>query len=506
MTTAYPGALDNLSNPAGNVATNSGTRTHSQQHGDLNDAVEAIEGELGINPSAAYATVDARIAAVEAAVGTDQEVVRDTIATALVAGANVTITPDDPSNTITISATSSSTTAKIVKPTIGLVTGGQNQATFEAREATYGGPCGANVTYIGYTNGIGMPDLRSGAAVSGSYPTTQVGYYNGLFAWQFDQRADVDVVISIRPDPKLNWSGGTQDSAIDAFCAQIRPGRKVIINLWMEIDGYVQGRSSGWGSATGTVAQQSARIVEWQNMVIRIGNRIHSYGNSDIKVAINLQSYAWNPTNTGNASDKGAGQYMTQFTYWTAPMAAAVDIISTNLYNGAGSLALNTRAKMWDPSVVMVPFDAFRNAAGKPGAIWEWGSWEASSAATVGGGATGNEPATKAAWFTASYNYMIGSQQNGGYLYACAWDYQTYTSGTTAEMDINRIDSSTAATAAFAALRDDSETPAALNDDKWLHAQKDLPLQPQALLPLMWVRLLLFVERERLVHLWWQLS
>lgn len=65
MTTVYPGAIDTLSNPsAGNNTTNP---PHISQHADVNDAVEAIETELGINPAGAEATVAARLTAVEAA-------------------------------------------------------------------------------------------------------------------------------------------------------------------------------------------------------------------------------------------------------------------------------------------------------------------------------------------------------------------------------------------------------------------------------------------------------
>lgn len=51
--------------------------------------------------------------------GTDPEVVRDTMATALVAGSNVTITPNDGANTITIAATDTNTTdPEVVRDTI----------------------------------------------------------------------------------------------------------------------------------------------------------------------------------------------------------------------------------------------------------------------------------------------------------------------------------------------------------------------------------------------------
>lgn len=49
MSTLFPTAFDNFTNPSGSDATNATVRTHSQQHGDLNDAVEAIQLRLGID-------------------------------------------------------------------------------------------------------------------------------------------------------------------------------------------------------------------------------------------------------------------------------------------------------------------------------------------------------------------------------------------------------------------------------------------------------------------------
>jgi hypothetical protein len=51
VTTNFPAALDNFTNPAGNQSQNV-SRTHSQQHGDLNDAVEAVQAAIGITGSA----------------------------------------------------------------------------------------------------------------------------------------------------------------------------------------------------------------------------------------------------------------------------------------------------------------------------------------------------------------------------------------------------------------------------------------------------------------------
>ena len=61
MASAYPGGLDSFTNPVSTDLTNSVTVPHATQHSDLNDAVEAIQSELGIDPAGASATVVARL-------------------------------------------------------------------------------------------------------------------------------------------------------------------------------------------------------------------------------------------------------------------------------------------------------------------------------------------------------------------------------------------------------------------------------------------------------------
>lgn len=63
MPSAYPGALDTLTNP-----TSSDTLAsvpHADQHADANNAITAIQETLGVNPQGSAATVAARIAALE---------------------------------------------------------------------------------------------------------------------------------------------------------------------------------------------------------------------------------------------------------------------------------------------------------------------------------------------------------------------------------------------------------------------------------------------------------
>lgn len=65
MASNYPGALDNLTNPA--PTDTQATVSHAAQHANANDAIEAIQAELGVDPAGTAATVAARIAAVEQA-------------------------------------------------------------------------------------------------------------------------------------------------------------------------------------------------------------------------------------------------------------------------------------------------------------------------------------------------------------------------------------------------------------------------------------------------------
>jgi len=60
MATSYPGALDSLTNPTATDTLDSATVPHAAQHANANDAIEAIEATLGINPQGSSATVKAR--------------------------------------------------------------------------------------------------------------------------------------------------------------------------------------------------------------------------------------------------------------------------------------------------------------------------------------------------------------------------------------------------------------------------------------------------------------
>jgi len=71
MATAYPGGLDTFTAVAGGQqgTPSADGRVHSARHNDVEDAVEAVQAELGLNPSGASATVVARLDALAAGSG-----------------------------------------------------------------------------------------------------------------------------------------------------------------------------------------------------------------------------------------------------------------------------------------------------------------------------------------------------------------------------------------------------------------------------------------------------
>lgn len=76
MASSYPGALDALTNPTGSDSM--ATVSHAGQHTAANDAIEAMQAELGTNPRGASATVKARLDGLVAgpASATDNALVR----------------------------------------------------------------------------------------------------------------------------------------------------------------------------------------------------------------------------------------------------------------------------------------------------------------------------------------------------------------------------------------------------------------------------------------------
>jgi|GEM_PF-2525850 len=70
MPTQYPGSLDNFINPSPTDTLNSVVVPHAQQHANLNDAVEAIQTVMGLNPAGSHLTVKDRIISAESQIAT----------------------------------------------------------------------------------------------------------------------------------------------------------------------------------------------------------------------------------------------------------------------------------------------------------------------------------------------------------------------------------------------------------------------------------------------------
>lgn len=62
MAISFPTSLDALTNPSSTTALNDGTIPHHQQHGDANDAIEALEAKVGIDGSADTVSLDYKTA------------------------------------------------------------------------------------------------------------------------------------------------------------------------------------------------------------------------------------------------------------------------------------------------------------------------------------------------------------------------------------------------------------------------------------------------------------
>lgn len=61
MTTSYPSALDTFINPSSGDTLDSATVPHAAQHDNINDAVAAVENELGVLPKGNYSSVKNRL-------------------------------------------------------------------------------------------------------------------------------------------------------------------------------------------------------------------------------------------------------------------------------------------------------------------------------------------------------------------------------------------------------------------------------------------------------------
>jgi hypothetical protein len=109
MATNFPASLDSLTNPTSSDSLNS--PSHSAQHANVNDAVEALQAKVGVDSSAVTSSLDYKVAQLEAiSHGKILQIVRATDSTDRTttsqtftdAGISVTITPQKSDSAIII--------------------------------------------------------------------------------------------------------------------------------------------------------------------------------------------------------------------------------------------------------------------------------------------------------------------------------------------------------------------------------------------------------------------
>jgi hypothetical protein len=120
MATNFPNSLDNLTNPASTDPTNA--PSHSQQHTNANDAIEALEAKVGINSSANTSSLDYRVRQLEVNPTYTNEMAQDAVATAFAAGdqSSVTVNYDDVNNafSLVVNQVEAAAYTQVVKHTV----------------------------------------------------------------------------------------------------------------------------------------------------------------------------------------------------------------------------------------------------------------------------------------------------------------------------------------------------------------------------------------------------
>lgn len=190
MATAYPSNLDNFTNPTSSDTLDSASVPHATQHANANDAIEAIEAELGTNPKGSSATVKARLDSLDTTVAA-----KASLASPTFTGTPASTTAAADTNTTQIATTAfvvGQGYAKLAGPTFtgtptlpsGTIATTQtagNSSTAIATTAfvTTADSLKANIASPTFTGTVTMPTGATGAApmdfVSGALLTTQNG-------------------------------------------------------------------------------------------------------------------------------------------------------------------------------------------------------------------------------------------------------------------------------------------------------------------------------------------
>ena len=162
MATNFPASLDALTNPTSSDSLSS--PSHSAQHANVNDAVEALQAKVGADSSAVTSSLDYKVAQLEAishgkilqVVRATDSTTRTTTSTSFVdANISVTITPTSATSTILVMWLYQALNAAGSDAFIGQITDSSNVALSGA-ESLYVGSVTVrvltSVTAIGYSS------------------------------------------------------------------------------------------------------------------------------------------------------------------------------------------------------------------------------------------------------------------------------------------------------------------------------------------------------------------
>ena len=267
MATNYPGSLDNFTNPTSASPINS--PSHADQHSNANDAIEAIEGELGANPKGAKATVKARLDDVDTAIATKAPIASPTFTgtVTIPAGSAIDGVPYlATANTFTggvqqITTASASTIGLIVKASasqsVNLI------QTQDSTGASYFGVSTFGDTRIGITSSVGG---KLGISTGG---TTNIGLVvRGVASQTADlqqwQNSSGTALAAVTSGGRI-WAGSMTVATSGAVTAASQFG--VVISS-----------ASTVGIGIKAAASQTANLLEFQSSAGGLYSRFDSVG------------------------------------------------------------------------------------------------------------------------------------------------------------------------------------------------------------------------------------
>lgn len=238
MSTAYPGGLDSFNDPTGSNALSDPPVKHSAQHANLNDAMAAVQGELGVNPSGTFPTVAAAIS--NAGIAT------------LITGAGATQTALDAriKSTATPMRRDMTWSAGVINDGVTPVSLAIAAALSGATTRAYFPPGTYNIDQIITIN------LTAGQLLDiQAHQDAVFRLANGARSWMFNVIGDGTTTF--------RWSGGVIDGndvnqgneAADGNAFDVSKGIRVVNHLYAEVGnlqiGHVRGHAvNHWNNAT----------------------------------------------------------------------------------------------------------------------------------------------------------------------------------------------------------------------------------------------------------------